>query len=85
MLQLIDDYVYQATGWRSDLRLLELADAGTLRVTKFARDTVLWHFGMEELVVAALEMGNNGRAACQGDRAIFKQYQSLEYYLGKNL
>ena len=72
-------------GRRSDLRLLELADGGTLSLARFARDMVSLHFGVEELVVAALDMGNKGRAVCQGGRITFGKYQSLEYYLGTNL
>ena len=79
VLRLMNDYAHGTTGRRSDLRLLELADAGTLRLAKFARDTVSWHFGVEKLVDAALDMGNKRRAACQGNRASFGQYQSLEY------
>ena len=54
-------------------------------MARFARDMVSWHFGVEELVVAALDMGNKGRAACHGGRITFGKYQSLEYYLGTNL
>ena len=81
----MNDYAHGATCQRSDLRLLKLADEGTLRFAMFARDTMWFHFGVEELVVATLDMGNKGRAACQGDRAALGQYQSLEYYLGANL
>ena len=77
--RLINDYAIAAMGRRSDLRLLELADGGTLRLARFARDMVSWHFGVEELVVAALDMGNKGRAACQGGHITFGKYQSLEY------
>ena len=79
------DYAIAAMGRRFDLRLLELADGGTLRLARVARDTVSWHFGVEKLVVAELDMGNKGRAACQGERVTFGKYQSLEYYLGTNL
>ena len=40
VLRLMDDYAYGATSRRSDLRLLELADAELLRLANFARDTV---------------------------------------------
>ena len=83
--RLMNDYAISAMGGRFDLRLLELADGGTLRLARFVRDMVSWHFGVEELVVAALDMGNKGRAACQGGRMNFGKYQSLEYYLGTNL
>ena len=85
ILRLMNDYALAAMGRRSDLRLLELADGGTLRLTRFARNMVSWHFGVEELVVAALDMGNKGRAACQEGHVTFGKYQSLEYYLGTNL
>ena len=67
----MNDYAIAAMGRRSDLRLLELADGGTLRLARFARNMVSWHFGVEELVVAALDMGNKGRAACHGGRITF--------------
>ena len=51
----------------------------------FARDTVLWHFGVKELVVAALDMGKKERVVCQADRATFRQYQSLKDYFGTNM
>ena len=44
-----------------------------------------WHFGVEELVVAALDMGKKKRAACQGGHMSFEKYQSQMYYLGTNL
>ena len=65
----MNDYTHKAAGRRSDLRLLQLADAGTLRLARFARDTMSWHFGVEELVIAAFDMGNKGRVACQCERA----------------
>ena len=74
VLRLINDYAIAAMGRRSDLRLIKLADGGTHRLSQFARDMVSWHFGVEELVVAALDIGNKGRAACQGGRVTFGNY-----------
>ena len=74
VLRLMNDYALAAMHRGSDLRLLELADGRTLRLARFARDMVSWHFGVEELVVAALDKGNKGRAACQGGRVTYGKY-----------
>ena len=49
--------------------------------------TVSWHFGVEEFVVVSLDMGNKGRAACQGERVTSApgQVQPLEYDFCSNL
>ena len=69
-----------------DRNLLKLFGAGTLRVARFAHDMVSWHFGLEEVIVAALDMANKGRASCKGERVIPapRLAQSLEYYVGTN-
>ena len=60
----MNDYAHGAMGRRFALRLLEFADGGTLRLARFAYDTVSWHFGVKELVVAVRHMGNKLRASC---------------------
>ena len=67
-----------------DLRLLELADGGTLRLAWFASDSVvaLWR---KRAGGGSTRPGNKGRAACQTGRVTFRKYQSLDYYLGTYL
>ncbi len=70
IFRMLDEYAYAATGRRTNMRLLDFSDAGTLRLAKFAHDMVSWHFGLEELIVVALHMGAKSRAAPQCERAI---------------
>ena len=83
---MLEKYPLEATRHHMDQILIELSDAGTLRLARFAHDMVSWHFGMEKLIVAALDMTNTRRAACEGERVIPapRLEQSLEYYLGTN-
>ena len=86
ILKMLDEYALGATRHHMDRNLIELADEGTLRLARFAHDMVLWHFGLKEVIVAALDMANKGRAACEGERVIPapRLAQSLEYFLGTN-
>ena len=83
---MLDEYALGATRHHIDRNLIELSDAVTYRVARFSHDMVSWHFGLEEVIVAALDMANKGRAACEGKRVIPapRLAQSLEYYLGTN-
>ena len=87
ILKMLDEYALGAKRHHVDRNLLELSNAGTLRVARFAHDMVSWHFGLKEVFVAALDMANKGRAACEGECVILARRleQSLEYYLGTNL
>ena len=67
ILKMLDEYALSATRHHMDRNLIELTDAGTLKVARFAHDMVSWHFGLEEVIVAALDMANKRRAACEGD------------------
>ena len=86
ILKMPDEYALGATRHYMDRNLIELFNAGTLRVARFAHEMVSWHFGLEEVIVAALDMANKKRAACKGERVIPapRLAQSLEYYLGTN-
>ena len=86
ILKMLDEYALGATRHHMDRNLIELSDAGTLRVARFAHDMVSWNFGLKEVIVAALDMANKERAACEGKRVIPtpRLAQSLEYYLGTN-
>ena len=87
ILKMLDEYGLGATHHHMDQNLLGLSDATTLRVARFAHYMVSWHFGLKEVIVAALDMSNRGRAPCEGERVIPapRLAQSLEYYLGTNL
>ena len=65
ILKMLDKYVIGATRHNMEKNLLELSNAGALRVAKFAHDMVSWHFEIEEVIVAALDRTNKGRAACK--------------------
>ena len=81
------EYAFGATRHYVERNLIDLSDAGTLRLSRVAHDMVSWLFVLEEVVVAALDMATKGRAACEGERvvAVPPLAQSLEYYLGMNL
>ena len=81
---MLDEYAFGETHHHVERNLLELSDAGTLRVARFAHDMVSWHFGMEEVIVAALDMANKRRAECEGEKVVPapRLAQLLEYYLG---
>ena len=66
------------------MRLIELVDAGTLRLAMFADVMVSWYFGGNRLIIASIDMSNKGRAVRQGKRARPQpgELQSLEYYIG---
>ena len=86
ILKMLDEYALGATRHQVDRKLIELSDAGTLRVARFAHDMVSRHFGLKEVIVVALDMTNKGRAACERERVIPapRMAQSLEYYLSTN-
>ena len=86
ILKMLDEYAFGATRHHMDRNLIELSDAGTLRLARFAHDMVSWNFGLEEVIVAELDMANKGRAACEGERVVPapRLAQALEYYLSRN-
>ena len=86
ILKKLDEYAFGATRHRVDRNLIELSDADTLRLARFAHDMVSWHLGLEEMIVAALDMANKGRAACEGERVVPapRLAQTPEYYLCTN-
>ena len=63
ILKMLDEYAVGATRHNMERKLLELSDAGTLRVARLAHDMVSWHFGIEDVIVAALDMANKEQAA----------------------
>ena len=87
ILKMLDEYALGATHHHMDRNLIELSIAGTLRVARFAHDMVSWNFGLEKVIVAALDITNKIQAACEGEHVIPapRLAQSLEYYFGTNL
>ena len=83
---MLDEYAQGIPCQRANLRLLNLADEGTLRFATYAHDIVSWHFKMEELIFTVHDMGNKEIGACQRERVILKHgnTQSFKYYLGLN-
>ena len=69
VLRLMDDYAQGPTGRRSYLKILVLEDERTFRQAKLARNTDLWHCCVKTLMIAALDISNKKRAACQEDCA----------------
>ena len=64
---------------------IDLADGGTLTLAEMAYEVLSWHFGLEDLVVAALDMGSKTRCPKEGVRVVPGDAMKLEYYLGTNL
>ena len=69
-MKLLDEYALGTTRHHMNRNLIELSNAGILRVARFAHDMVSWHFGLKEVIVAALEISKIERAACEGERVI---------------
>ena len=80
IFKLMNEYAKRASGYDGKIRHIELADRGTLRLSILARDLTSWHFGIEELLVAALDMDSRCRAAPLGTHSVPRD--SLEFYLG---
>ena len=85
VFKLLNDYSAEAAGYLGAIRHIELADSGTLKLAIMARGFASWHFGVEDLVVAALDMGCVCRSAKVGFRLVPGEYKTLEYYLGSEL
>ena len=80
VFKLIDEYALRASGYRGRIRHIELADAGTLSLAITARSVVSWHFGIEDLLVEAIDMESRCRSARQGEHSVPKD--QLLLYLG---
>ena len=85
ILKLLSEYSNKATRWDARCIHIDLADGGTLTLAVMAYEVLSWHFGLEDLVVAALDMGSRTRCAKEGTRVMPGDAMKLEYYLGTNL
>ena len=87
ILRMPNEYAFGATRHHVEQNLIKLSGAGTLTLARIAHDMVSWHFGLEEGIVATLNMATKGRAACKDEKEVPapRLAQSLEYYLGRML
>ena len=83
VLRMLDEYAQGIPVW-PDLRLLDLANKGTLRLTTLAHDIVSWHIKVEELIFTAHDIGNKGSAAYQGERVISDLVTGYRSYTTSN-
>ena len=83
IFKLLDEYAKRASGYAGKIRHIELADGGTLKLSILARDLISWHFGIEELLIAALDMDSRCRSAPLGTHSVPRD--SLEFYLGTQI
>ena len=56
----MNEYAKGATARDVDIHLIQLACMGMLQVATFAREAVTWHFGFEDVVLLALDIGSLG-------------------------
>ena len=54
--KLFTAYAIGSTGIGSSTHLMQLADGGMLKLVSLARKLVTWHFGIEDLVLIALDI-----------------------------
>ena len=85
ILKLLDEYACKSTKWNANVCHIDLADGGTLTLAEMAYEVLSWHFGLEDLVVAALDMGAKTRCAKEGTHVVPGNAMKLEYYLGTDL
>ena len=83
IFKLMDEYAKRASGYAGKIRHIELADGGTLKLSMLARDLISWHFGIEELLVAALDLDSRCRSAPLGKHFVPKDVLGL--YLGTSI
>jgi hypothetical protein len=83
IFKLMNEYAKRASGYAGSIRHIELADGGTLKLSILARDLISWHFGIEELLIAALDINSRCRAAPLGTHSVPRD--SLEFYLGTGI
>ena len=85
IVKLLDEFSERSTKWSVRFSHIDLADGGTLTLAEMAYEVLSWHFGLEDLVVAALDMGSKTRCPKEGVRVVPGDAMKLEYYLGTNL
>ena len=79
--KLFTAYAIGSTGIGSTNHLMQLADGGTLKLASLARKLVTWHFGIEDLVLVALDIEFSGRSPAVGQP--LREPADLQLYLGK--
>ena len=83
IFKLMDEYAKRASGYAGKIRHIELADGGTLKLSMLARDLISWHFGIEELLIVALDLDSRCRSAPLGKHFVPKDVLGL--YLGTSI
>ena len=58
---------------------MQLADGGMLKLASLARNLVNWHFGLEDLLLVALEIESGGRSPAVGQP--LREPADLQLYL----
>ena len=84
VFKLINEYLQAAAGRSGRIRLIELADGGMLKLAAVARRGVIWHLGLEDLVLIAFDIENQGRSALLGKKQLSKGETDLQHYLGRS-
>ena len=68
LFKLMNEYLQAAAGRNGRIRHIELADGGILKIGALARRAVTWHLGLENLVLIALDIENQGQSALLGEK-----------------
>ena len=82
IFKLLDEFGVRSTRWNASICHVDFADGGTLKLAKMAYEVLSWHFGLEDLVVVALDMGAKARCAREGVRPVPDKGKTIQYYLG---
>ena len=83
IFKLLDEFAARSTKWNARICHIDLTDGGTLTLAKMAYEVLSWHFSLEDLVVAALDVGSKARCPKEGVRLATGSSKKVEYYLGK--
>ena len=73
-----------AAGRSGRIRHIELADGGILKRASFARRAVTSHLGLEDLLLIALDIENQGRSALLGEKQPSIGKADLQHYHGRS-
>ena len=66
VFKLINEYSHAAAGRTGRIRLIEIADGDMLKLAALACRAVTWNLGLDDLVLIALDIENQGRSALLG-------------------
>ena len=83
VFKLINEYAQAAAGRSCRIRHIEFTDCGILKLAVLARRAVIWHIGIEDLVLIALNIDNQGRSAMHGKKQLSRGLPDLQHSLGR--